>query len=141
MNRTIINFTENSERQSDPALSVITASPENNYMFGVEVWGHNLNSEHRYFDVIFMQIESNYGQNYTSTQYPLEACTKEHWAMLPEIVSNFDRLKVGNWLCPTIGTIINLQGKYTSETYHQYSVTLYPCNNKTDPSRPCAPQE
>jgi hypothetical protein len=61
--------------------------------------------------------------------------------MLPNVIDSFDRLKVGNWLCPEIGTIIKLQGKYTSDIYNQFSVTLYPCSNSTDPDRPCASSE
>lgn len=56
MNRNIIEFTEKSERQVSPPLSTITASADDHYMFGVEVWGYNLSSEYRYFDVIFYQI-------------------------------------------------------------------------------------
>ena len=56
MNRDIIEFTEKSERQISPPLSTITASADDNYMFGVEVWGYNLSSEYRLFDVIFYQI-------------------------------------------------------------------------------------
>lgn len=36
-----------------------------------------------------------------------------------------------------MGTVMKLQGKYSSADYHQFSVTLYPCSNSTDPSRPC----
>jgi hypothetical protein len=57
--------------------------------------------------------------------------------MLSEVEDNYIHLKIGNWLCPTIGTIIKLQGKYSSDFYHQFSVTLYPCSNRTDPSKPC----
>lgn len=137
INRTTIDFTQNTQRYSDPTLSTIIVSPETNFMFGVEVWGYNLSSENRLFDVVFQQIDSNYGDNYTYTTSPLEQCTAEHWSMLPDVVNSFDRLSIGNWLCPTIGTIIQLQGRYSSESYHQYSVTLYPCRNSTDPTRPC----
>jgi hypothetical protein len=76
VNRTTISFTFNEERSGDPSLSVITVSPENNFMFAVSVEGYNLSSEYRLFDVVFEQIESTFGVNYTYTPYPLEACTK-----------------------------------------------------------------
>ena len=48
---------------------------------------------------------------------------------------------MANWLCPEIGSELLLQGRFSSQTYHQVSITLYPCNNDTDPNRPCAPIE
>jgi hypothetical protein len=89
VNRTTISFTFDEERSGDPSLSVITASPDKNFMFAVSIDNYNLSSEYRLFDVVFDQIESTYGMNYTYTPYPLEACTKEHWASLPEIYDNF----------------------------------------------------
>jgi hypothetical protein len=74
INRTTIGYTFASQRNIDPTLSTLTAGPS--FMFGVEVWGYNLSSDYRLFDVVFDQIESNEGDNYTYTPYPLEACTK-----------------------------------------------------------------
>ncbi len=71
VNRTTINYTHNSLRDSDPNLSLVNASPDGMFMFAVEVWGYNLSSEYRYFDVVFYQTTSNYGQNYTQVPYPL----------------------------------------------------------------------
>ena len=141
VNRTIISFTHNEQKDSVPSLTQIMASPDDNFMFAVEVQGYNLSSEYRYFDVVFDQIQSSYGSNYVHTPYSLEPCTKAHWAMLPSVVDSFEKIKASNWLCPTLGTVITLQGKFSSETYNQFSVTLYPCSNSTDPSRPCAPIE
>ena len=71
VNRTTINYTHNSIRNSDPTLSLVKASPENKFMFAVEVWGYNLSSTNRYFDVVFFQTTSYFGQNYTQVPYPL----------------------------------------------------------------------
>lgn len=140
MNRTIITFSHKEQRNSDPPLSTLTASSDV-FMFGVEVWGYNLSSENRLFDVVFEQVESHYGENYTYTQYALEPCTRAHWAALPDVLDRFNNLHVGNWLCPTMGTVMKLQGKYSSADYNQFSVTLFPCSNSTDPSRPCGSPE
>lgn len=61
--------------------------------------------------------------------------------MLPEVVSKFDILNAGNWLCPPIGTVLELQGKYSSAVYTQTEIHLNICSNATDPARPCAPIE
>ena len=42
VNRITINYTHRLDRSGDPKLSVLNASKENKFMFGVEVWGYNL---------------------------------------------------------------------------------------------------
>jgi hypothetical protein len=56
-------------------------------------------------------------------------------------VHNFDKLEISGWLCPPIGSKYEIFGKYSSEKYQQMAFQVYPCNNATDPSRPCASQE
>jgi hypothetical protein len=34
--------------------------------------------------------------------------------MLATVEEDYDKLHMANWLCPTIGTLILLQGKYAS---------------------------
>jgi len=43
---------------------------------------------------------------------------------------------MGNWLCPPIGTIYDLQGKYSSELYYQLLVSVSKCN-ATDLNNSC----
>lgn len=140
INRNIIDFTLVSEREIDPAYTSILVEQGSTFMFGVEVWGYNLSSDSRLFDVAFTQIKSNFGQDYVNTVYPLQICTEEHWKVLKD-QGDWSKLNISNWLCPTPQTVIELQGKYSSEFYHQFSVTLHPCSNDTDPLRPCAPHE
>lgn len=42
VNRITINYTHRLDRAGDPKLSFLNASSEDNFMFGVEVWGYNL---------------------------------------------------------------------------------------------------
>lgn len=42
VNRITINYTHRLERSGDPKLTVLNSSLEQNFMFGVEVWGYNL---------------------------------------------------------------------------------------------------
>lgn len=44
------------------------------------------------------------------------------------------------WLCPPIGASYEIFGKYTADHYKQVAFYVYPCNNATDPNRPCATQ-
>lgn len=60
---------------------------------------------------------------------------------MPDFLANFDKLQVSGWLCPPIGAQYDIVGKYTSDFYKQLVFTVAPCNNATDPSRPCASQQ
>jgi hypothetical protein len=40
--------------------------------------------------------------------------------MLPEVVEKFETIKSSHWLCPKIGTVLNIQGKYSSAVYTEY---------------------
>lgn len=41
-----------SEKSPNPTLLTLEADPKKNFMFGVEIWRHNLNAPTRYFDVV-----------------------------------------------------------------------------------------
>lgn len=42
LNKTAITYTQKEERKVDPTHIEFIASPEENFMFGIEVWGYNL---------------------------------------------------------------------------------------------------
>lgn len=139
LNLSTINYTENALKRVDPSLTVITAHPDHNFMFAIEVWRQNLSAPVRYFDVVSVFYYEEYGIS-TTIDMPLVQCTHEHWSSMPELVNNFDKLQISGWLCPPLGSKYEIFGKYSSEKYQQMAFLVYPCNNATDPSRPCAPQ-
>lgn len=114
-------------------------SPDNMFMFGVEIWRHNLNAPTRYFDVVAKLYTEEAGWA-TTTDLPLVQCTKEHWAKFPSVLKNFDKLQMPYWMCPPIGASYDLFGKYSADHYQIVGLEVYPCNNATDPSRPCESQ-
>lgn len=59
---------------------------------------------------------------------------------MPEVLKNFDKLRMSGWLCPPIGYSFDLYGKYSADIYQQLGFFVYPCTNESDPLRPCAPQ-
>ncbi len=61
--------------------------------------------------------------------------------MVPSFANKFDQMNAKDWLCPKIGTEINFEGTYSSSLFSTMSISLHPCSNSTDPSRPCASQE
>jgi hypothetical protein len=135
-----ISYTQNVQTNTDPTLTTITASPEDNFMFGIEIWHQNLSSPVRYFDV-YMSLFIGGGGSQVPLQLNLVQCTKEHWASMPDVVGKFDKLRMSAWLCPPIGAEYNIIGKLTSEKYQQILFGVAPCNNATDPNRPCASPE
>ena len=66
----------------------MTAHPDTMFMFGIEVWRHNLNAEKRFFDIKAMVYTEESGWAVT-TDIPMVPCTKEHWTAFPDIVSKF----------------------------------------------------
>jgi hypothetical protein len=53
----------------------------------------------------------------TPNAITLVQCTPDHWTSMPNVVGNFDKLKMSGWLCPPIGAQYELVGKYTSDFY------------------------
>ena len=43
-----------------------------------------------------------------------------------------------NWLCPQIGSSLFLSGDYASDIFRYVNVSINPCMDFLDPSRPCA---
>lgn len=139
LNLTSFTYTQNVINKTDPSSTIMNTSPDANFMFGVEIWHHNLSDAVRYFDVVATFTSENPITSNT-TVIDLVECTHEHWSSIPEVTKNFDKLHVGDWLCPHIGDSFEIVGKYTSDYYKQLMFTVAPCNNGTDPTRPCASQ-
>jgi hypothetical protein len=137
LNLSTISYTQNVITRTDPSPTTITTSPDANFMFGIEIWHQNLSSPVRYFDVL-LHLDVEHAGISTPVPVDLVACTREHWASMPDLVGNFEKLQVGGWLCPAIGSQYDIRGKYTSDLYQDLIFTVAPCNNATDPSRPCA---
>lgn len=110
-------------------------------MFGAEIWRHDLNANKRYFDVVGVFYTYTPASTYaTVTNVALVPCTIEHWSQFPEVINKYGKLQISYWLCPPINYTFDLYGKYSSDNSQQFGIEIYPCNNATDPSRPCATQ-
>jgi hypothetical protein len=134
-----ITYTQDVITSPDPTYTKLVASPNEKFMFGIEIWRQNLSSPVRYFDLVPQVYVEEAGVN-TPITIDLVQCTKEHWSSMPDVVKNFDKLQMSGWLCPPIGAEYEIFGKYTSDFYKQIIFTVSPCNNATDPNRPCASQ-
>jgi hypothetical protein len=96
----IITSSTAASNADDPLPFNISTLDNGPFMFGVEVWHHDLNGDVRYFDISLANSVYNYGtpQN-TSQSYALEPCTREHWNGYPLIQSNYDKLDIKYWMC------------------------------------------
>ena len=52
LNKNTLTTSFKTEKKANPTLTTLTASPEKMFMFGVEIWRHNLNAPIRHFDVV-----------------------------------------------------------------------------------------
>ncbi len=116
-------------------------------MFAIGINDLDLSSSQRYFDIVLNNrtIIKN-GSNLIKTykNIPLTPCTISQWSGVTEsIKNNYASQNFNKWLCPPTGTVIPLQGKFTSNTFKfaQLIVSkctanpLYPgttCKNSTD---------
>jgi hypothetical protein len=108
-------------------------------MMAVELWGVNMSAPIRYFDVLMIQLSTANGQReYNFSLIPLETCTREHWAAFPNIAADYDRLAMSSWLCPPIGTTLELSGDYTSNIYQYVNISVNPCIDYLHPDVRCA---
>lgn len=82
LNLSTINYTENSIKRVDPSYTAMTADPDKNFMFAIEIWRQNLSSSVRYFDIVSQYYYEEYGIAST-IPIPLVQCTPEHWGSMP----------------------------------------------------------
>lgn len=105
LNLTTITYTQNEVTQANPSPTTLLFSPQNQFMFGVEIWRQNLSSSQRYFD-FYSQIYVEEAGVATKIDFNLVQCTKEHWSSMPNMVDNFDKLQISGWLCPPINSTL-----------------------------------
>ena len=54
----------------------------------------------------------------TTASIPLVPCTKDHWSNVSDSITyTYSNLGFSQWLCPPIGQVLPLQGKYTSDIF------------------------
>lgn len=72
MNKVLITSNAYNVNSADPTPYTISTFPQSKFMFGVEVWHHDLNTGLRYFDVQMVNVELDSGvRRPSSKQYPL----------------------------------------------------------------------
>jgi hypothetical protein len=136
-----ISSSTSTQAVDDPTPITMSTSGETRrkFMFGVEIWHHNLNEGIRYFDINFRNMEFNYGEpNNGSIEFPLEPCTLDHWKGYPLVQAKFDSLHMDYWLCPPRDTGFEIRGKYSSEVMKSMEISVNKCTNNSMYQQPCA---
>lgn len=147
LNMLSITSTTTNENADDPEPLILSTSGTDRvqFMFGVEIWHHNLNEGDRYFDISLVNQNYRYGE-YTdkSKPYTLEPCTREHWRGYPAIQNKFEELSMHFWLCLPLNIDYEIGGKYSSPVQNTIEVSVNQCSNSSvDPANPryCASNE
>jgi hypothetical protein len=135
----ITSVTDSTQAEEPPSLAFSTDHNGKRFMLGLELWGYDITTGPRYFDitavnsVLILGLYSN-----ETVDIPLEKCTIEHWSGIDNIENLFTRVGMDTWLCLPVNQTFNVSGKYISTTQRSIDITVSKCNNATDPSRPCA---
>jgi hypothetical protein len=139
LDKGLISSTSSTINSDNPLSFNLTNNGSDHFMFGVEVWHHDLNKKNRYFDVVLTNTIYKYGEpQNTSISYPLEACNESHWANYPKIQAQFTSLNMSYWKCLPKNLSLEIKGKYSSNESMTLNVALMKCTDKSDD--PCAPQ-
>ncbi len=138
--KVIISSSFSSTNADDPVSYNISTMPGMPFMFGVEIWHHNLNVYPRYFDVVATNVFYDTGEPNDNFSIPvtLEPCTKEHWSQYPKIQESYDRLHIDYWLCLPQNAEYQIFGKYASEKSMTLEVSVSRCTNSSDFRYNCA---
>ena len=68
-------------------------------------------------------------------------CTRQHWAMMPDLIEQFEAKNVNKWMCPPLNTPVILEGHPTSKTYKVLSLKVESCKNSSLNNNKCATKE
>jgi hypothetical protein len=87
-------------------------------MFAIGISNVDLSSSQRYFDIVLTNrttIQVNETTTKQSITIPLKPCNINQWSNVSDIITNsYTKLGFNQWLCPPIGQMFPLQGKFTS---------------------------
>jgi hypothetical protein len=108
------------------------------FIIGVGISGLNLSSTQRYFDITMFTQVFSYGKLINKIYHDLQPCQYDQWAHINELGgSSFNSAGLNGFLCPSSNVTVELEGKYTSESFKLMVINIGKCNNSTDPQRPC----
>ena len=138
----IINAQVSTEYEHDPTYSELFADPSKNYMFAIGITGVDLSSSERYFDILL--TNRTYTKNGSSlvkdtTTIPLSPCQIKQWSGVAQgITDSFTVQNFSQWLCPPLGTVFPLQGKFTSNIFKFAQLSVSTCtDNSLYPNTTC----
>lgn len=108
----------------DPTLYTVNTS---NFMFVVGVEGMSLSGGKRFFDINITQwiYDNGVKRIHNVATHP---CSKNEWEIYgDEFYQRYQSLNLSHWLCPTANQSIELQGKFSSNTFKLLKVGVSKC--------------
>lgn len=111
-------------------------------MFAIGITGCDLSSSSRYFDILLTNktsIKNGTSTIKSTTTIPLSPCNSSQWTGVTDSIANSYKTQTfDQWLCPPTGTVIPMQGKFTSNTFKYAQLVISQCtNNSLYPGTTC----
>ena len=111
-------------------------------MFAIGITGIDLSSSSRYFDITFTNrtsVKNGTATVKTVTTIPLSPCNIGQFSGISDSINNsFITQNFSQWLCPPTGTILPVQGKFTSQVFKYAQLTISQCTaNSLYPGTTC----
>jgi hypothetical protein len=83
LNKVLITSSYSTSNANDPLPFNISTIDKGPFMFGAELFQHDLNQGKRYFDIVLISSINTLDETINTTQYQLEPCTVGHWNGYP----------------------------------------------------------
>lgn len=100
-------------------------------MFALGLTGISYKNSIQYFSIYMQKVDQTPTKK-AKADIPLGLCTKSQWTRINNTFDNvYDRLGFGGWLCPPDGTVVQLQGKYSSDMFKYYKIGVVACTAAT----------
>jgi hypothetical protein len=111
-------------------------------MIAIGITGIDLSSTERYFDIVMnnrTNVKNGSKTIKTTKNIPLSPCNISQWSGVTDSITNsFTTQSFNQWLCPPVGTVIPIQGKFTSPTFKFGQLVISECtNNALYPGTTC----
>lgn len=109
-------------------------SPDGGFMFGINLFGFDLTSPLKMFDIkLYQESYSPIFNLINRTDVPLVPCSLSHFSFNDKIMKSFFDLNMSKGLCPLLDYNFKVKGKVTSDIFSQIRVTVSRCNSTLDP--------
>lgn len=135
LKKQIINTSSETLYEVDPPKLEIKTSPEGGFMFGVLIFGFDLTTPFKLFDInLYQEYYNPVFSLINRTEVPLEPCSSSHFNFSDKIRASYAELNMSRGLCPPLNYVFETRGKITSDIFSQFRLSVKRCNSSLDPN-------